>query len=143
VTRKEAQVPRRTSPETFRAFSLEGLPSGKSAINARVELSSGSASLAICKETISSEEDACADHATNETGGFSGLIPSDSLAEVSRNERAYNSLNGRKNEALGLVFAGRHNELGDHSYDEADDSRPKNTQLFPPVSGTPQSMLLR
>jgi hypothetical protein len=48
--------------------------------------------LATYDETIDKEEDYRADHATNETGRLSGLIPADTLAEVSCDERAYNSL---------------------------------------------------
>lgn len=53
--------------------------------------SSGGAPSATCEEAIDSEDDNCADHATNEASRISGPIPPDSLPEVSCNERAYNS----------------------------------------------------
>jgi hypothetical protein len=88
--------------------------------------------LATYDETIDKEKDYRADYTTNETGRLSGLIPSNSLSEVSRNERAYDSQNDRQNEAFRLGLVARHNELGNHSNDKANNNRPKDAHLIAP-----------
>jgi hypothetical protein len=89
--------------------------------------------LATYDETIDKEKDYRADYTTNETGRLSGLIPSNSLSEVSRNERAYDSQNDRQNEAFRLGLVARHNELGNHSNDKANNDCPKDAHLIAPV----------
>ena len=89
--------------------------------------------LAVCDQAIDKEKNYRANQTTKEACGFPGLIPPDSLAEISCNERAYNSQNGRQNEAFRLSFVAGHNELGNHSNDKAHDNCPKGAQVVAPV----------
>jgi len=99
---------------------------------------SGSASLTTNEETIQKEEDYCANHTTDETGGLSGLIPADRLAQIGRGECADNSQDGGQNKALWLTLVARHDELGNHANDEPNDNRPKNAHIVAPcTSHTP------
>jgi hypothetical protein len=98
-----------------------------------VEVRSGSSPLATYDEAVEKEEDYCADHSTNEARSFSRPIPPDRLTQIGRNERAYNSQNGRQNKPLRLSFVARHNELGNHSNDKANDNCPKNAHRIAPI----------
>jgi hypothetical protein len=89
--------------------------------------------LAACKKAVDKEDDYCTDHSTKEACRFSGLIPPNRLAKVSRNKRADNSQNGRQNKAPRLSFVTRHNELGNHPNDKADYNCPKDAHLIAPV----------
>jgi hypothetical protein len=94
---------------------------------------SSSAPLATCEKAIDKENDYSADHTTNEACEFSGIIPADSLAKISRDERTYNSQNSRQNKAFRLVFVTGHNELGNHSNDKANNDCPKDAHPSAPV----------
>jgi hypothetical protein len=98
-----------------------------------VEVRSASSPLATYDEAVEKEEDYCADHSTNEARRFSRHIPPDRLTQIGRNERAYNSQNGRQNKPLRLSFVARHNELGNHSNDKANDNCPKDAHRIAPV----------
>ena len=75
--------------------------------------------MAACEKAVDKEDDYCTDHSTKEACRFSGLIPPDRLAKVSRNKRADNSQNARQNKAFWLSFITRHNELSNHPNDKA------------------------
>jgi hypothetical protein len=81
------------------------------------------------EETIGKKQDYCAGHATKKTGRLSRLIPADSLPKVSRNERAYNSQDGRQNKTPWLTFVARHDELGNHANDKPNDNCPKDALI--------------
>jgi len=61
----------------------------------------------------------------NQTGSLAGAVPTESLTQPSRDNRADNSKDGCQNEARGLV-APRRNELRNHACDKPDDDRPDN-----------------
>jgi hypothetical protein len=67
--------------------------------------------LAADEEAIDKEHDHCADHATKKTCRFSGLVPANALPELSRNERADDSQNGRQDEAARLGPVARREEF--------------------------------
>src|SRR6516164_8273161 len=76
-------------------FMLIGSATANPTYSPVVRRRSGSTPLATCEEAVDRQEDDRPDHATNEACRFSSLIPPDSLAKVSCNERAYYSQNGR------------------------------------------------
>jgi hypothetical protein len=88
--------------------------------------------LATCDEAVENEQDYCADHSTNETHRFSCPVPPDRLTQIGRNERAYNSQNGRQNKSLRLIVVARHNEFGNQSNDKANDNCPKDAHRIAP-----------
>src|SRR6516164_9362185 len=90
--------------------------------NARQPLPASGA-LAASKKTVNEEQDDRPDHGSDEACTLSGLVPADRLAEVSGDERADDSENGRENETRRLIAAG-HYELRDQAGDEPDDDCP-------------------
>src|SRR5215475_6989376 len=83
-------------------------------------------------QAIDKEEDDGADDSAEEACGLVGTVPSDGLPEVSRNEGAHDPQNGRQDEAPRLCLVAGHDELGNHSNNEANDNRPKDVHLSAP-----------
>src|SRR5690348_1735319 len=94
---------------------------------------SGDAPLASRDETIDEEQDYCANHAADEAGRFSCLVPSNGLTEIGCNEGADDSQNGCQDKALRLRLITRHNEFGNDSNNKTDDDGPKDAHFAAPA----------
>src|SRR5579871_3416110 len=83
-------------------------------------------------EAIDKEQDDGADDGADETRRLSGDVQYHGLPEIRRNERADDPQNSRQDEALRLGLVARHDKLGNHSDNEANDNRPKDVHLTAP-----------
>src|SRR5215207_2477473 len=70
-----------------------------------------------------------ADHRAEQTGALAGSVPAERLTKIRGNEGADDPEYRRQDEARRLVWA-RHDELGDHPRDEADDDGPDDSHCL-------------
>src|SRR6186997_1690836 len=129
--RREADGGRRTSrgiqpgKRTMdRAAGPGSTPTIRGQLLDRLPLSAG-------EDTVDKEHNDGANHRTDQACAFSGPVPSERLAEITRHEGADDAQYGGENEARGLVIS-RHNEFSDHAGNETNDDRPKYTHLDAP-----------
>src|SRR5262252_6438658 len=94
---------------------------------------SGDAPQASRDEAIDEKQDDCANHASDEAGGFSCTVPPDGLTEIGCNKGADDSQNGRQDEALRLRLVTGHNEFGNDSNDKPDNDGPKDAHFTAPA----------
>src|SRR5512145_1727321 len=77
------------------------------------------------EQSVNKEHDDGADHCADQSSAFVWPIPTQCLAQIAGDKGTNNAENGREDEARRLVVA-RHNKLGNHTCDEANDDRPKD-----------------
>src|SRR5215218_8247301 len=96
------------------------------------------------EEAVDKEHNDGANHRTDQARAFSGPVPSERLAEITRHEGADDAQDGGEDEARGLVIS-RHDKFGKHAGDETNDDRPKYTHFDAPflIVTTPRHFMLR
>ena len=87
------------------------------------------ASTAPSDRTPDQKHNDCADYRADKPSALAGPIPPKCLTKVGGDDRPNNPKNRCENEPLRFIRT-RHDELSDHTGDEADDDRPDNAHYF-------------